>query len=64
MNDQRKLYVSLTQDGQKLYEKAKEQVEQGYQAIEKAFSPEKMVQLSVLLEELIAVGKNSPGNKD
>ncbi|MBS9425170.1 homoprotocatechuate degradation operon regulator HpaR [Photorhabdus caribbeanensis] len=59
MNDQRKLYVSLTPDGQKLYEKAKEQVEQGYQAIEKAFSPEKLVQLSALLEELIAVGNNS-----
>ncbi|MCA6221614.1 MULTISPECIES: homoprotocatechuate degradation operon regulator HpaR [Photorhabdus] len=62
MNDQRKLYVSLTPDGQKLYEKAKEQVEQGYQAIEKAFSPEKLVQLSALLEELIAVGNNLPVN--
>ncbi|WP_118985474.1 homoprotocatechuate degradation operon regulator HpaR [Photorhabdus sp. CRCIA-P01] len=62
MNDQRKLYVSLTPDGQKLYEKAKEQVEQGYQAIEKAFSPEKLVQLSALLEELIAVGNNLPAN--
>ncbi|MBS9428708.1 homoprotocatechuate degradation operon regulator HpaR [Photorhabdus akhurstii] len=64
MNDQRKLYVSLTPDGQKLYEKAKEQVEQGYQAIEKAFSPEKLVQLSALLEELIAVGNNSQINTE
>lgn len=56
VNDQRKLYVSLTQEGQSLYNKARPQVEEGYALIESAFSPEKMAQLSLLLDELITLG--------
>lgn len=56
ISDQRKLYVSLTPEGKSLYEKARYQVEEGYQAIERAFSTEKMVQLTSLLDELIALG--------
>lgn len=55
LNDQRKLYVSLTPTGQELYDKARQEVEEGYQKIELAFSPEKMQQLTVLLDELIAL---------
>ena len=55
MNDQRKLYVSLTPAGQELYDKARQEVEEGYQKIELAFSPEKMQQLTALLDELIAL---------
>ncbi|MFI8415048.1 homoprotocatechuate degradation operon regulator HpaR [Serratia sp. NPDC078593] len=62
VNDQRKLYVSLTQQGQALYELARHQVEQGYGKIEAAFSPEKMQQLMTLLDELIALGDASPTN--
>ena len=40
VNDQRKLYVSLTQQGQDLYEVARHQVEQGYAEIEAAFAAE------------------------
>ncbi len=53
VNDQRKLYVSLTQQGQDLYEVARHQVEQGYAEIEAAFSRQKMDQLMTLLDELI-----------
>lgn len=56
ISDQRKLYVSLTPEGKSLYERARSQVEEGYQAIERAFSTEKMVQLTSLLDELIALG--------
>lgn len=56
VSDQRKLYISLTPDGKLLYEKARLQVEEGYQAIGQAFSSEKMTQLTLLLDELIALG--------
>jgi len=64
VNDQRKLYVSLTPDGKALYEKARVQIEEGYRAIEQAFSSEKLKQLSALLEELIALGneRGEPGS--
>ena len=56
LNDQRKLYVSLTQTGQKLYENAQAQVEEVYQQLEAQYSPEKMQQLTALLQEFIALG--------
>ncbi|HBO24319.1 MULTISPECIES: homoprotocatechuate degradation operon regulator HpaR [unclassified Providencia] len=55
LNDQRKLYVSLTPAGQDLYDQARQEVEEGYQKIEQAFSPEKMKRLTALLDELIAL---------
>ena len=60
VNDQRKLYVSLTQQGQELYELARHQVEQGYGEIEAAFSKQKMEQLMLLLDELIRLGDKQP----
>ncbi|MHA7845213.1 homoprotocatechuate degradation operon regulator HpaR [Serratia sp. D1N4] len=60
VNDQRKLYVSLTQQGQELYELARHQVEQGYQEIEAAFSRQKMEQLMGLLGELTQLGAKQP----
>ncbi|MCZ0445856.1 homoprotocatechuate degradation operon regulator HpaR, partial [Escherichia coli] len=63
-SDQRKLYISLTPDGKLLYEKARLQVEEGYQAIEQAFSSEKMTQLTLLLDELIALGNLSSATEN
>ncbi|WP_340609500.1 homoprotocatechuate degradation operon regulator HpaR [Xenorhabdus bharatensis] len=64
MNDQRKLYVSLTPAGQELYEQAKGEVDEGYKAIEAAFSPEKLAQLLKLLDDLISIGNHSQTNID
>lgn len=61
VNDQRKLYVSLTRQGQTLYDRAVVQVEEGYRTIESAFSQEKMEQLTALLDELIALGETADG---
>ncbi|CDM88837.1 homoprotocatechuate degradation operon regulator HpaR [Xenorhabdus bovienii] len=59
MNDQRKLYVSLTPAGQELYEQARGQVNEGYKAIEDAFSPVKLAQLLALLDEFTSIGNPS-----
>lgn len=64
LNDQRKLYVSLTQTGQKLYENAQAQVEEMYQQIEAQYSPEKMQQLTALLQEFIALGDRQNGSQE
>ncbi|PHM27583.1 homoprotocatechuate degradation operon regulator HpaR [Xenorhabdus budapestensis] len=64
MNDQRKLYVSLTPAGQELYEEAKGKVDEGYEAIEAAFSPEKLAQLLGLLDEFISIGNRSQDDID
>lgn len=45
VNDQRKLYVSLTPAGLKLYESAQAQVEEAYRQIEAQFTVEKCVSL-------------------
>ncbi|CAI0867350.1 homoprotocatechuate degradation operon regulator HpaR [Serratia proteamaculans] len=62
VNDQRKLYVSLTQQGQELYDVARHQIEKGYAEIEAAFSQQKMGQLMTLLDELIRLGDQLPAN--
>lgn len=62
VNDQRKLYVSLTQKGQNLYSAARHQVEQGYREIEAAFSQEKMQQLMQLLDTLISLEEKLSAN--
>ena len=61
LNDQRKLYLSLTPAGLTLYGKAQAEVEAAYRQIETAFSEAKMRQLTGLLEEFIALG-NGAGN--
>ena len=56
VNDQRKLFVSLTKEGLALYAGAQAQVEEAYRLIEQEFTPEKMQQLTALLGEFIALG--------
>ena len=56
VNDQRKLYLSLTPAGLALYESAQAQVEEAYRQIEAQFTAEKMRPLTTLLEEFIALG--------
>ena len=48
INDQRKLYISLTKEGQALYNRAQTQIEEAYRQIE----------LTHLLEEFIALGNS------
>lgn len=55
VNDQRKLYVMLTEQGQTLYARARSQVEEAYRKIEADFTPEKTQQLMLLLDDLIAL---------
>ena len=65
VNDQRKLYISLTPAGYTLYESAQAQVEEAYRLIEAQFTSEKMQQLTALLEEFIALGnRQGAGHSD
>jgi homoprotocatechuate degradation operon regulator, HpaR len=64
VNDQRKLFVSLTKEGQALYERAQSQVEEAYRLIETEFTPEKMTQLTALLGEFIALGSLRQGQDE
>lgn len=68
VNDQRKLYVSLTPAGTALYESAQAEVEETYRLLEAQFTTEKLQQLTSLLEEFVrlaslpgAVMKKSSG---
>lgn len=51
LNDQRKLFASLTPAGQALYQQACHEVAAGYRQIEQQFGPQKMQQLRQLLQE-------------
>ena len=62
--NERKLYVSLTPAGLKLYESAQAQVEEAYRQIEAEFTVEKMRQLTALLEEFIALGNGAQGEEE
>ena len=64
VNDQRKLYVSLTKEGNALYQRAQAQVEEAYQQIEAEYTPEKMKQLTALLEEFIELGNRHIAARD
>ncbi|MCF6690443.1 homoprotocatechuate degradation operon regulator HpaR [Raoultella terrigena] len=64
VSDQRKLYVSLTAEGTKLYQSAQAQVEEAYRLIEEEFTSEKMRQLTALLEEFIALGNRNGAARD
>ncbi|MDO4249254.1 MAG: homoprotocatechuate degradation operon regulator HpaR [Neisseria sp.] len=57
-NDQRRVFLKLTDDGQKLYTEICSQVDQRYDAIESLLSREKLTQLTALLGDLIAIGQN------
>lgn len=54
-SDQRKLFVSLSANGQNLYDIIQPKIDKGYQLIEQKFSTEKLQRLSGLLKELIAL---------
>lgn len=51
-NDQRRVYLKLTAEGEKLYETIGAKVDERYDAIEAVFSKEKLTQLKNLLAEL------------
>ena len=55
LNDQRKLFASLTPAGQTLYQQACHEVDAGYRRIEQQFGPQKMQQLRQLLQEFNAL---------
>ncbi|WJV52666.1 homoprotocatechuate degradation operon regulator HpaR [Pectobacteriaceae bacterium CE90] len=55
LNDQRKLFASLTPQGVTLYQQACSEIEAGYQQIEEQFGPQKMKQLKALLYEFNAL---------
>ncbi|MVZ47492.1 hypothetical protein GP890_23400, partial [Escherichia coli] len=63
VNDQRKLYISLTSAGYTLYQSAQAQVEEAYRLIEAQFTSEKMQQLTALLEEFIALGNRQDAGR-
>lgn len=56
LNDQRKLFASLTPKGVEIYQEACTEIEAGYQQIEEHFGPQKMQQLKALLKEFNALG--------
>ncbi|NIF22291.1 homoprotocatechuate degradation operon regulator HpaR [Candidatus Pantoea multigeneris] len=49
LNDQRKLFASLTPSGVELYQQACSEIDAGYQQIEQQFGPQQMQQLKALL---------------
>ena len=54
-NDQRRVYLKLTPEGEKLYESTGALVDERYDAIEKVLTKEKMAQLKELLAELAKI---------
>ena len=57
-NDQRRVFLKLSDGGQLLYSVICSQVDQRYDQIETLLSPEKLAQLTALLGDLIAIGQN------
>ncbi|MCP1660280.1 homoprotocatechuate degradation operon regulator HpaR [Neisseria perflava] len=57
-NDQRRVFLKLTAEGEKLYHTIGAQVDERYDAIEEIFSREKLEQLQGLLTELAAIGQD------
>ncbi len=58
-NDQRRIYLKLTPEGEKLYTLTCAKVDDCYDTIESLLSREKVAQLQTLLGELTAIGQNS-----
>ena len=57
-NDQRRVFLKLTQEGEKLYQSLGEKVDERYDAIENVFSKEKLEKLKELLTELAMIEKS------
>lgn len=63
-NDQRRVYLKLTEEGGRLYRSLGSEVDKCYDRIETVFSKEKMHQLQSLLAELSQIGTNLPNPTD
>ena len=57
-NDPRRVFLKLTQEGEKLYQSIGEKVDERYDAIENVFSKEKLEKLKELLTELAMIEKS------
>ena len=57
-NDQRRVYLKLTGDGEKLHRTTCDQVDARYDVIESVLSKDKLKQLQSLLGELSAIGQH------
>lgn len=62
--DQRKLYLSLTEQGKSLYDTVYIEIEKGYQALQGAVSADKIEQLYELLNDIITLGELNDDNKE
>lgn len=57
-NDQRRVYLKLTGEGEKLHRTTCDQVDARYDVIESVLSKDKLKQLQSLLGELSAIGQH------
>lgn len=64
LNDQRRVFLKLTEEGERLYHKTCAKVDERYDVIETMISREKLQQLQTLLGELKGIGKNDAGQSD
>jgi homoprotocatechuate degradation regulator HpaR len=63
LNDQRKLFASLTPRGVDIFQQASREIEAGYQQIEAQFGEHKMAQLKALLQAFNALQSDTPGDE-
>lgn len=63
LNDQRKLFASLTPRGVDIFQQASREIEAGYQQIEAQFGEHKMAQLKALLQAFNALQSDTPGEE-
>lgn len=63
LNDQRKLFASLTPHGVDIFQQASREIEAGYQQIEAQFGEHKMAQLKALLQAFNALQSDTPGEE-
>lgn len=56
-NDQRRVYLKLSEPGTQLYKKLKHRIHACFDELEERFPAEKMQQLAILLEELAATAR-------
>ena len=57
-NDQRRVFLKLTQEGEKLYQSIGEKVDERYDATANVFTKEKLEKLNELLTELAMIEKS------
>lgn len=64
LNDQRRVFLKLTGEGERLYHETRAKVDERYDVIETMVSREKLQQLQTLLGELKGLGKDKAGQSD